>query len=529
MQIIRLYHTLRYLKWQQVYYRLYYPLKRRFYRSRVVPQKALDAASHFEAVPVPFFSIAHLYTPDQNTFRFLNLEHTFGNVIDWDFPSYGKLWTYNLNYFEWLQDETIPVADRLRTILDFIQTPETGKQNASESYPVSLRVINWVLFLSKYKIKDTAIQQQLHSDLQRLSAFREYHLLGNHLLENAYGLFFGAYYFNEEKWYRQATDLLTSQLNEQILPDGGHYETSPMYHCLLLYRLMLCVALAENNHRFENEQLNLFMRKKAAAMLGWLNAFSFSDGSLAMMGDAAPGIAPDAPFLLQLAGTLNITATETVLKESGYRRVSSSNWELLIDAGAIQPTYQPGHAHADTFSFCLNVDGKPVVVDTGISTYENNADRASERSTIAHNTLSVNRTSSSDVWNSFRTGRRANVNYIWEKENNFAAVHNGFKNFGILHLRSFEWRSGRIIIEDQVDHLTNKTIYTSIHFSPDVVVEQIDENVFQVDKIYFRMNGLKTLHLENYFFCNGFNNKKLAKKLVGVIVDHRPTIVIEFN
>ena len=34
--------------------------------------------------------------------------------------------------------------------------------------------------------------------------------------------------------YDKASCLLYKELDEQILPDGSHYEQSPMYHCILL-------------------------------------------------------------------------------------------------------------------------------------------------------------------------------------------------------------------------------------------------------------------------------------------------------
>ncbi len=53
------------------------------------------------------------------------------------------------------------------------------------------------------------------------------------------------------------------------------------------------------------------------------------------------------------------------------------------------PSYQPGHAHADTFNFVLNIHNEPLIVDTGISTYEANETRLKERGTAAHNTVTV--------------------------------------------------------------------------------------------------------------------------------------------
>ena len=42
------------------------------------------------------------------TFTFLNQSVTFTDQIDWNYAANGKLWTYNLTYFEWLTSLTSP-------------------------------------------------------------------------------------------------------------------------------------------------------------------------------------------------------------------------------------------------------------------------------------------------------------------------------------------------------------------------------------------------------------------------------------
>ena len=46
--------------------------------------------------------------------------------------------------------------------------------------------------------------------------------------------------------YDKASCLLYKELDEQILPDGSHYEQSPMYHCILLDRLLDCYNASIN-------------------------------------------------------------------------------------------------------------------------------------------------------------------------------------------------------------------------------------------------------------------------------------------
>ena len=41
-------------------------------------------------------------------------------------------------------------------------------------------------------------------------------------------------FFADEGLLDQALDRLTGQLAVQVLPDGGHYERAPAYHCQVL-------------------------------------------------------------------------------------------------------------------------------------------------------------------------------------------------------------------------------------------------------------------------------------------------------
>ena len=89
--------------------------------------------------------------------------------------------------------------------------------------------------------------------------------------------------------------------------------------------------------------------------------------------------------------------------------MSVGPWVGLIDVAEIGPSYLPAHGHADALTFELSLDGKRVVVDTGTQSYEDGPSRWAQRSTSAHITIEIDGQSSSEVWKSFRVGRRARV------------------------------------------------------------------------------------------------------------------------
>ncbi|WP_236848681.1 heparinase II/III family protein [Candidatus Thiodictyon syntrophicum] len=56
-------------------------------------------------------------------------------------------------------------------------------------------------------------------------------------MANAKALVFaGSFFYGDEAdaWRTQGREILSAQLCEQVPPDGGHCERSPMYHAILL-------------------------------------------------------------------------------------------------------------------------------------------------------------------------------------------------------------------------------------------------------------------------------------------------------
>ena len=194
-----LWNTVKYLKPIQWRYRV------KLWGQRFFPQylQALDTPPDRQILNfVPSISNEITYFGD-NVFQFLNLQKSFGEQVDWEFVEFGRLWGYNLNYFEFLNQRGIDVKEGKKLIQDFIQhLPEASM--GIEPYPLSLRSINWIRFLSCNGINDVDIDAVLYAQLNLLIHKLEYHLLGNHLLENGFALLFGAYYFNNLVFYKKA-------------------------------------------------------------------------------------------------------------------------------------------------------------------------------------------------------------------------------------------------------------------------------------------------------------------------------------
>lgn len=489
-------HTVRYLKPIQFIYRLKYALFRNPQQVATVVEENGIGHELKLICPIPFPRIYQ-----QGEFEFLNLHKSFERQIDWEYAEFGRLWTYNLNYFEFINQEGMSKEEGCQFIEDFLKTLPHLKTGL-EPYPLSLRTINWIRFFIQHHIVDKRYDASLYAQLSLLPQRLEYHLLGNHLLENGFALLFGAYYFNDLAFYRQARKILVQQLEEQVLSDGAHFELSPMYHSIMLLRMLDCYNLVLNNELFGYE-LKELLERKCKIMLGWLEKIVFDNGDIPLLNDAAFHIAPTYSQLKEYAGRLNLLPENiSTLKECGYRKFKTSNFELIADVGNIGPDYQPGHAHADTFSFELHVNDRPVIVDTGISTYEVNATRFYERSTHAHNTVVIGDHNSSSVWGGHRVAQRAKVTVVQDKPEIVKAFHDGYKTQGEIHSRSFRTLGSKMMIEDNIKGEGK----AYLHFAPGEILS-ISNHVIQGKDYQICFEGATDLQINESWYAPEFNKR----------------------
>jgi hypothetical protein len=367
------------------------------------------------------------------------------------------LWAYNLNYMDWLNQSDFTAQKSAEWIDKFIADLPTNRVGL-DPYPIALRSINWIKVFTRYpQLATKSRLDALYSQVKHLQCRLEYHLLGNHLLEDLYALFIAGNFFDDNQLLEKAKKLLIRQLDEQILSDGAHYEQSPMYHCILLDRLLDCINFDQTN--------DITLRNAASLMLGHLESIKWNDDEIPLFNDAAFGISPKPSAIFSYARRLELKWSPLPLDASGYRRLVCGKMTAIVDVGNITASYQPGHTHADALSFEMRVDNKPVIVDTGISTYNKNQRRQYERSTSAHNTVSINGRDSSEVWGGFRVGRRCKVNIVADSDNQLIA------ELSTGHRRQFKIDDTGLTITDTIPSGCMGTSYIHLahNISPDIV------------------------------------------------------------
>lgn len=506
-KLILLIHTLKYLKPIQILYQFKYRLfgfkKGRkpielIYEDLIFDNYVFNNQSYLEDLK----------------FRFLNVEKTYSDKIDWNDLSLGKLWNYNLNYFDFLNQNNFN-NDSLLFLIDDYHENYSKLKDGLEPYPTSLRIINLIKYAISHNIKNDKILGIIVEDTYRLNSNLEYHLLANHLLENAFALWFSSHLIQDRKLREKSIKLLKQELENQIMNDGAHYELSPMYHNILLYRLLDSIQLTKQNKQGWNEGILNYLEEKASLMLGWIDQIDINKLELPYINDSTKDIAPLTLDLIAYAKSIGITPKKSQLSKSGFRVLESNHFKCIVDVSNINPTYQPGHSHADSLNYIVYFKGSPLIIDPGITTYENNRIRHLERSSMFHNVVTINNENSSKIWGAFRIGKRAKVDLKIDKKSKVIAQHNGYINLGVLVNRKWKIKSSELEITDSVNNLKDNLCHSHIHLHPKIKIVNSSNNkiVLSNNLAIIICGDIEKYQILDYDYSDGFNKTLKSKKI----------------
>jgi uncharacterized heparinase superfamily protein len=539
MSLLRLVRTLRYLRARQIVSRVGGRLRSVW----LSPQRFFECEA--PSCPVPrwgekgleFFPPGPSANPSEallrGEFRFLNHTNQLGWPPDWEGSGLSKLWLYNLHYFDWIW--SLSYEEGRVAAQDWIARHDLRKGRVGwEPYPISLRLMNWCgFFFGRHAtqikadpgFRDT-LWRSLYLQVEWLSRHLETHLLANHFLENGAALVFVGGCFEGpagEQWRKLGLEILREQIPEQILPDGMHFERSPMYHSRMVYLFLLMAQTGDS-------EVQTQVLKPLGRMLRALRLLCHSDGQIALFNDSAFGIYND-PMELLAAGEAFLKDTglasgnspETsgpavwMLPDAGYYGGGSRDGTncLICDAGPIGPDYNPGHAHGDLLSFELTLRGQRVVVDAGVYDYEAGEMRQYVRSTAAHNTVELNGLDQCEFWGGFRVARRARPrNVVWTpgaEGFRLEAGHDGYERLAgrPRHRRVFDWQtSGRLVVQDEIEGGENTRAVSRVHLHPDCRVEKLEGReawvIFPGGQVQFLFQGQGNLTLQKSWYCPEF-------------------------
>jgi uncharacterized heparinase superfamily protein len=494
----------------------------------------------------------------------LNQEKAFPDGgIDWASNDMPKLWRYNLHYFDYLQDTHRSAENKYHLISDWIEHNPPGTEDAWEPYTASLRIVNWVKFFLSLRLAAVNKRERGEGNSQELtygvlksewleSLYQqslwlerniEYHILANHYLKNGVALFFAGVYFDgvdADRWLKKGLKILREELDEQFLADGGHYERSPMYHSICVTDYLDILNLAQNSQGALSLEDQATFTQIITASLNFLTEICLPDNEIPLFNDSAFGIAPSLGQIFEyskrmIGYDLPVRPSGLTIHNhaaSGYFTCRNGQDSIIIDCGSIGPDYQPGHAHCDTLSFELAIDGRRVIVDSGVHDYEPSPARAYARSTKAHNTVVVDGEEQSEIWGVFRVARRAKpLQACLEQRTDgsvlFNGAHDGYTRLAgrPIHKRTMSYDGNKIwMIEDLLEGNGHHRMESYLHVHPDyhvvqtetslqitekngngvAIVESVEAGQVRVEKgWYFPEFGLKYQNDVIVFTCSG--------------------------
>lgn len=428
-RVLLYYHTVKNLKPSQVFDRLQIKLGKGCSLGSVPSnnftciQKVESPESlDFDPVFIARFPVAELM---EDTITILHSSKKMDWKSTWEFEDKSALWNFNLHYFEflfplvkaWKDDGERRYLDKtIQMIEGWINGNPKGKGPAWASYTTALRIVTWI---SWYGYVGDALEDRfkgkflssLHEQYKYLSGHLEKDILGNHYFEDLKSLVMASIFFKDGAVLEKALSDFRAECKEEILPDGMHFELSPMYH-KIIFEGMLRVAVALRGVDHKDQEIESYLQR----MLDVAYSFENELERMPLFNDGGNNVAKSLDALITTAGELGYKpGFKGQLPTSGFyifqKNSDRHKWKLVVDAGQPGPKYIPGHAHCDAMSFELFCDGKPVVVNCGTYAYQCK-ERGFFRSTAAHNTVMVDGTEQSQCWGAFRLAKRSSTKVL---------------------------------------------------------------------------------------------------------------------
>lgn len=525
---IRLIHTISHLKFSQIYFLIRRRLIKKKSYKKIAFKQRLNSQVNWEA---PFFNDISW---DGESFKFLGLEEGLEEIKRWDFPKKPMLWRYNLHYLNVL-DNDLDESLKTEILNDWVIKNNRSSSPSWDPYVISLRVVNILKFIWRSGLENNRIDESLWSQAIHLQQNLEYDLQANHLFTNAKALVFLGAYFGEP-FLSQGVSLLDRELDEQFLSDGGHYERSPMYQAVMLRDLLELFYLL--NQKEWEDDLKLKIKSILPKALAWLEGCMHDDLEFGYFNDSVNGVGPALKYFYEFFEKVSLCFDQqktglTYYKESGFFSFHNKSYKVIADIGKPGPDYQPGHAHAEVNSFELTWGEKRLLSNTGVSTYDSCEDRFFERSTHAHNTVVLSDENSSDVWSSFRLGKRVNEVNVVIGDNCVSSEHNGYvvRGLGSEHKREWFFGDNELKVVDTLGKKSEKG-EAFYHLHPGVSIEKINENTFHAfskefkKKVSFQFLGGKPSLFSSYW-CSGFGQKVNRKSIRILFVDRLEVLIRE--
>ena len=150
------------------------------------------------------------------------------------------LYRFHYNYFDFLRSSDKWSLNEIKKFFKKWDSYQKFQVDCEwHPYVVSRRMPNQIIWSINNR-KHSIFIKEISNEYEYLKRSLEYDIGANHLLSNYRALVFGSFFLlsgKRTKNIKKYVSLFFSELEKQVLPDGGHYERSPMYQSLILQDL----------------------------------------------------------------------------------------------------------------------------------------------------------------------------------------------------------------------------------------------------------------------------------------------------
>ncbi|MCG3121056.1 MAG: hypothetical protein ALAOOOJD_03996 [bacterium] len=513
----------------------------------------------------------------------------------------------------WLTQDEKYAAEFIRQSMSWIeQNHYLYGVNWTSALEAALRVISWTwayFFCLEANSLDAPSHAKILRALQLHGRFISRNLSFyispyNHLIGEAAALFVLGTLFPEfheaERWRKKGWMILNDEIAKQFHRDGICVEQALSYHHFTLSFYLLTAILAERN----GETVPPVMRERLERALEF-SLFSMQpNGAHPMIGDndnaraiyfgdyqiwdfrellALGAVWFQRSDMKKMAGEftesclwllgadshqkfalLNSSAPverSKLFRQSGYA-VFRSGWNqddhyFIFDCGPQSDglyrdeNVSVAHGHADFLSFTLNAYGAPLLIDSGMLTYNGELHWQNHfRSAAAHNAITVDGRSPSNLVG------RLGYNYVppveqsfYNCQADFAFIEGSYTGFGanVRHRRGIFWRKGDYwLILDGLFGLGEHVVERWFHFAPGVSTQIAGRRVTTQRRdhknILLQDLGLRESTLELFeggeqpaqgWYAPGYGEKApapvLCARLSGLLPMYLSTLILPFE
>lgn len=418
--------------------------------------------------------------------------------------------------------------------------PDIGV-NWLSSLEISYRAMSWIWAFHFFKHSEHFEPELFKKALKFLHLhgchiekyLSKYYSPNTHLTGEALGLYYLGtqlpFLKRAKYWRKMGEDILCTEIEKQILPDGVYFEQSTWYQRYTVDFFMHFAVLRSLFGEPERKYEKVMFENRLQIALDFFMHVTLPDGRTPIIGDDDGGrvlpltnAEPDdfrgslalgaaifgrgdhkfvagrpSEEIFWLMGTSGLKGYEAIREtepqeaskdfpDGGYYVMrdgfdATDNY-LIVDCGDVG-SLSGGHGHADALAIELAVHGKTLLVDSGTYTYHESRElRDYFRSSTAHNTVAIDERSSSDPGNTFGWTTRARATgHKWIAEDRFdffSGSHDGYKRLkeAAIHTRSILFLKGDYwIMRDLVETSGEHEFSLNFHFDRDLKPE-IAEN-----------------------------------------------------